>query len=226
MSFRGNIKKAFPIKLIDSCIKNFSQEKTDQETSHINSWKKDLVIVLLFLGLLSYDLRTHVKNSISKNSPFGKIRVIFKSSTHISNFFQFKDKMPYCLCSNIIHKFSCGGWNATYYNKTGQHLSIRVGKHSFVSPSTGKKSKSRNSTTIKYHMLFCDHILFIDDFKILATSYSDFHVKFKESLLISTGEPILNKKWNVTTSSPIWMVHSIRNYILMIFIIVAIIVLM
>ena len=74
-------------------------------------------------------------------------------------------------------------------------------------------------------MLFCDHILSNDDFKILATSYSDFHVKFKESLLISTGEPILNKKWSVTTSSPIWMVHPIRNYIL-IFIIVTIIVLM
>ena len=42
-------------------------------------------------------------------------------------------------------------------------------------------------------MLFCNRIVSIDDFKVLATSDLDFHVKVKESLLISCGEPILNK---------------------------------
>ena len=49
------------------------------------------------------------------------------------------------------------------------------------------------SAAIKYYMRFCDHILSIDDFKILATSDSNFHVKVEESLLISRDEPILNK---------------------------------
>ena len=51
-------------------------------------------------------------------------------------------------------------------------------------------------------MLFCDHILLIDDVKILATSDSDFHVKVKESLLISRDEPILNKN---ETSLPLYL---------------------
>ena len=103
--------------------------------------------------------------------------------------------MPYCLHSNVIYKFSCGRYNATYYGGTCRHLSIRVGEHLGVSPLTGKKSKSKKSTStaVKDHMLFCDHIVSIDDFKILATSDSDFHVKVKESLLISRDEPILNK---------------------------------
>ena len=42
-------------------------------------------------------------------------------------------------------------------------------------------------------MLFCDHVVSIDDFKILATGESDFHVKVKESFLISRDEPILKK---------------------------------
>ena len=46
-------------------------------------------------------------------------------------------------------------------------------------------------------MLFCDRIASIDDFKVLATSDLDFHVKVKESLLISCGEPILNKDKNL-----------------------------
>ena len=49
------------------------------------------------------------------------------------------------------------------------------------------------STGINDHMIFCDHIVSIEEFKILATSDSYFHVKVKESLLMSYDEPILNK---------------------------------
>ena len=92
----------------------------------------------------------------------------------------------------------------TYCGKTCRHLSVRVGEHLGVSPLTGKKSKSKKSksTAVKDHMLFCDHIVSIDDFKILATSYSDFHAKVKESLLISRDEPILNKNG---TSLPLYL---------------------
>ena len=90
--------------------------------------------------------------------------------------------MPHCLGSNIICKFSCDRCNATYYDETCRHLSVRDGEHSGVSPLTGKKSKSKKS-----------HIVSIDDFKILATSDLDFHVKVKESLLISRDELILNQ---------------------------------
>ena len=101
--------------------------------------------------------------------------------------------MPYCLRSNVVYKFSCGRCNATYYGETCRNLSVRVVEHSGVSPLTGKKSKSKKSTAVKDHMLFCDHIVSIDSFKILATSDSGFHVKVEESLLVSRDEPILNK---------------------------------
>ena len=101
-------KNAFPIKLIDSCIKSFLNKRLTEKPVTLTAEKKDLVIVLPFLGKLSLDLRARVKSSISENLPFCKIRVIFKSSTHICNFFQFKDKMPYCLRSNVVYKFSCG----------------------------------------------------------------------------------------------------------------------
>ena len=195
-------KNAFPIKLIDSYIKSFLNKRLTEKPVTLTAEKKDLVIVLPFLGKLSLDLRTCLPNTISKNLPFCKIRVVFKSSTCISNFFQFKDKMPYCLHSNAVYKFSCGRCNATYYGKTCQHLSIRVGKHTGVSPLTGKNSKSKKSTTVKDHMLFCDHIVYIDDFKSLAPSDSDLHVKVKQSLLISRDEPILNKN---QTSLPLYL---------------------
>ena len=98
------------------------------------------------------------------------------------------------MCANVVYKFSCGRCNvATNYGETCQHLSVRVGEHSDVSPLPGKKSKSKKPTAVKDHMLFCDRIVSIDDFKILATNDSDFYVKVKESLLTSCDEPILNK---------------------------------
>ena len=41
-------------------------------------------------------------------------------------------------------------------------------------------------------MLFCDHVVFLEDFKILASSNSEFDFKIKQSLLISRDKPELN----------------------------------
>ena len=158
--------------MTDSCVKNFLNKRLTEKPVTVTAENKDLVIVLPLLGKLLLDLRTRLRNSISKNLPFCKIRAIFKSSTRISNFFQFKDKMLYCLRSNVVYKFSCARCNATYYCETCRHLSVRVGQHLSVSPLTGKKSKSIKSTAVKDQMIFCDHIVSIDDFKILATSDS------------------------------------------------------
>ena len=69
-------------------------------------------------------------------------------------------------------------------------MNIRVDEHSGVSPLTGKKSKAKTITAIKDHMLFCDHAVSLDDFKILASSNSEFHLKIKESILISRGSQL------------------------------------
>ena len=134
-------KNAFPINLIDSCIKNFLNKRLTEKPATLTAEKKNLVIVLPCPGKLLLHLRTCLRNSISKNLPFCKIRVIFKSSIRISNFFQFKDKTSYCFRSNVIYEFSCGRCNATYYGQICQYLSVRVGEHSGVSPLTGKISK-------------------------------------------------------------------------------------
>ena len=137
-------KNAFPIKLINGCIRSFLNKRLTEKPVILTAEKKDLVIILPFLGKLSPDLRTCLKNSISENLPFCKSRIIFKSSTRIPNFFQFKDKMSYCLYSNVVHKFLCDRCNATYYSEKCRYLSVRVGEHLRVSPLTGKKLKSKS----------------------------------------------------------------------------------
>ena len=165
MSSKKNIKK----ERISSCGKN---------PVTLTAEKKNLVIVLPFFGMISLASRTSLKNSISEKLSFLKDIVIFKSSTCISEFFQFKDNISCCLHSSVVCKFSCGRCNATYYSEKCRHLSVRVGEHSGASLLTRKKSISKKYTALKDHMFFCDHIVSIDD---LTTNDSDFHVKVKES---------------------------------------------
>ena len=80
--------------------------------------------------------------------------------------------MPYCLRSNVVYKFLCDRCNATYYDDTCRHISVRVSEHSGVSPLTRKKSKSKKPTAVKDRTLSCDHIVSIDDFEILAITDS------------------------------------------------------
>ena len=155
--------------------------------------KKELFIALPYLGNLSLAIRIRLQNSINKNLPLCKIKVIFKSTKRLSKFFHFKDKVPFSLQLNVGYKFSCDRCNATYYGKTYWHLNIRVGEHSGVSPLTGKKLKAKATTAIKDHMLLCDHVVSLKDFKILASSNSEFHLKIKESLLIARDKPELNR---------------------------------
>ena len=131
-------KNAFPIKLVDNCIKTFLNKKFLHTPVALAVEKKELFIALPYLGNLSLAIRTPFQNSINENLPFCKIKVIFKSTTCLSNFFRFKDTVPFNLRPNVVYKFSCGRSNATYYGETCQHLSISVGEHSGVSPLTGK----------------------------------------------------------------------------------------
>ena len=102
---------------------------------------------------------------------------LFLYPRHVSKFFRFKGKVPFNLRSSVVYKLSCGRCNATCYGETCQHLSIRVGEHSGVSPLTGKNWKAKTTTAIKDYMLICDHVISLEDFKILASSNSEFHFK-------------------------------------------------
>ena len=73
-----------------------------------------------------------------------------------------------------------------------------------VPPLNEKKSKSKTTTAVKGHMLFCDYIVSQRDFKILTSSNSEFEIKIKGSLLISRDKPELNRN---EKSLPLYLFH-------------------
>ena len=186
-------KNHFPKILIDKCIKIFLNRRYTQRINEVGVAKKELFLVLPYLGKSSVALRSQLQSYIHKNISFCKVKVIFKSPIRLNSFFHFKDKIPPCLRSNVVYKFTCGSCNATYYGETCRHLKVRAGEHSGISPLTGKRTNSKISTAVKDHMLICDYKVDFEDFEVLTLCNNAFFLKIKESLLISRDQPVLNR---------------------------------
>ena len=66
-------------------------------------------------------------------------------------------------------------------------------KHQGVSPQTGKIVKGTLSTSVRDHILECDHIVTWDDFKVMERESNHWLLKIKESLFIKRYKTSLNK---------------------------------
>ena len=77
--------------------------------------------------------------------------------------------------------------------KTFRLMEVRVSKYQGVSPRTGKHLKGTLSTSVRDHMLDCNHVVAWDDFKVLGRESNHWLLEIKESLFIKRDRPSLNK---------------------------------
>ena len=185
-------KSSYPHDFIDKCIKEFLDRVLTRKVVVSTVSKKDLMIVLPYLGKLSLQIRTRINHVMKNKLPHCKFQTVFLTKCNLIIFFTFKDKIHVFLCSGIVYIFNCGGCNATYYGKTKHHFKVRMCEQLGVSALTGKRVKGDNKSAIKEHHLFCNHSSSFDDFSILASNNSDFKVTLMESLLIERDHIPLN----------------------------------
>ena len=186
------LKNGYPKKIFDACVFQFLNKFLEPKPVTLTVPKKELFIVLLFIGSMSGVIKTGLSKALQKRLPFCKLRVIFKSTNCLKSFFNFKDVWPEPLRSCQIYKFTCGSGSASYTGKTFRHLKVRVSGHQGVSPRTDKIVKGTLSTSVRDHMVQCDHIVTRDDFKVLGRESNHWHLEFKESLFIKRDKPSLN----------------------------------
>ena len=187
------IKNGYPSKFVDKCIFKFMNKKFAPISTVLTVPKKELNIILPYLGKNSLILKTNLTKTFSKNLRFCKVRVIFKTASTLKSYFRFKNVVPEVLRSCQIYKFTCGRCNASYIGKTFRHMKVRISEHQGVSPRTGKRVKGTMSTSVRDHMLFCDHSVSYHDFSVLGRESSHYLLETKESLFIKRDKPTLNK---------------------------------
>ena len=187
-------RNEYPNKVIDKCIKTFLNKLFIPKKCVQTAEKKQVLIVLPFLGPLSFEIRSRLQKCFKNYLPFCSLKVVYQSKNRLSSVFQFKDKITDSkLSSHLVYKFLCSCCNATYYGQTQRHIYVRACEHLAITPLTGKTVKTPKKSSIFDHMLLEGHKSSFDNFSILLKENNSFKLQVKESLLISRDKPILNR---------------------------------
>ena len=172
---------------------NFLNKLYTKKQVYLTAERKKLLIVLPFLGSLSFKIRKRLSSCLKKHLPHCELITVFRSKNRFSKLFQFKDRIPDFLRSNLIYKFSCSCCNATYYGETERHLFVRASEHLGITPLTQKRVKCPKKSAIGEHILMTGHQSSYDNFSIIAFDNNSFKLRLKESLLIKKDNPELNR---------------------------------
>ena len=186
-------KNEYPQFFIDKCIKKYLNKLFVPKRIIHTVDKKQVLLVLPFLGPLSFEIRSRLQKCLKNYIPYCSLKVVYQSKSRISNLLHFKDVVNTKLSSHIVYKFICSCCNATYYGQTQRHFFVRASEHLGITPLTGKFIKTPKKSANFDHMLLDGHKASFDNFSILLKENNTFRLQLKESLLISRDKPILNR---------------------------------
>ena len=149
--------------------------------------KKEVLIVLPFLGHHSKHLTKQLRSCINKFYGIFNITIVFQNTRRIKSFFPYKDKIAPSFRSKVVYRANCWDCNDFYIGKTKRRLRDRKTEH-FKALTT-----NCHESAIADHVFLTNHRIKWHHFEILATGRSDMYCKIKESLLIRDLKPALNE---------------------------------
>ena len=139
-----------------------------------------------------HECRTKLRKSLKGILSCCKLQIVFKSQNKLANAFGFKDHIPKELTSGGVYKFCCGLCNESYYGEYERHLNVRIREHIGISPLTKKKGKLKGSS-VSDNLLLCSQSPYFGNCNELTKENSKFVVGLKESLLLLSDKPSLNR---------------------------------
>ena len=85
---------------MNQCNTKFLNEISKK--SLISWFLKELTFVLPCLGKPSLDLRTRLRQTIERDLPYCKLKVMFRSKCRLKTLFRFKNPFEEKICSGIL----------------------------------------------------------------------------------------------------------------------------
>ena len=166
-------------------VLNRQQNRQREQTTTVP--KKEILVILPFLGLQSNVITKQLKACINKFYGCIDLRVFFQSNHRIKAFFPYKDRFNRSQMSKVVYKASCWDCQDFYIGKTKRRLHDRKTEHFKAITGTSHASAIADHVTSTGHNFKWDH------FDILDKGRSDVHCKIKETLLIRDLKPALNE---------------------------------
>ena len=120
--------------------------------------------------------------------------IILSNPLKISNFFQYKDRLPKSMSASLIYEFSCtlGSVPVSYVGSTKRHLYQRIAEHAGRSARTNSILSSPPHSSIREHSATCMCSISIDNFKSLGSAQDEISLRILESIHILKKRPSLN----------------------------------
>ena len=174
--FTFDVKKVYRLFYHDKPVESHDPVHTVE--------KKDVLLILPYLGSLSDNLEKSVKSIVHSAYNQVNLKVVFRTSFRIKHLFQLKDVIPKRLKSKVVYGIHCSGCEDFYVGKTKRHLITRFNEH----------TDFRNTSAVTRHLIDTDHVVNLDDVKILAIGNSDDEneLYIKETFVIKQLKPSLN----------------------------------
>ena len=99
------LKNGYPLSFIDNCFKTFVDKLFIKHPQLITVEKKNLFLLLSYLGEISLQTRTTLRKSLKSLLNSCKLQIVFKSQRKLLNVFHFKDCLPSDLVSGVVYKY-------------------------------------------------------------------------------------------------------------------------
>ena len=181
------LKNNFPPALLDAVIKNFTEKKLNNnqeiEKETVTSVPKlQLFLKLPYLGDSSKSFERTITSFVQTAFNQVELKVVFSTTTRISDLFRVKDFIPKRLKSSVVYGIYCTNCSGFYVGKTKRHLKKRFDEHRDV----------RKLTAVSTHMISTNHDIDFNNVKVLANGNTDTELLIKESLIIKQLKPSLN----------------------------------
>ena len=188
-------KNGYPSRFVDRCIFKFFNKIFETRVTITTVPKKEFLLVLPYLGTNSFNVKNALTRSFREHLPFSQLKIIFKSSSRLSSWFQFKDVIPKSLMSGVIYKYTCAGCNLCYIGSTKRYWEKRLEEHMHRSALTGKRLSGMQVFAPMQHMRSdaCSRdAMSREEFTVIGREKNPYLLRLKESIFICSEKPKLN----------------------------------
>ena len=186
-------RNGYPGNFIEKCVFHFFNKMYQPKIAIPTVPKREVQIILPFLGASSWSMKNNLQKTFNKILPFCDLKIIFKTGTKMSSYFKFKDTLPKSLRSGVIYQFNCAKCNLSYVGSTWRFWERRLQEHLHISALTGEPLNGCQIYPPMQHTKHtCQYQINRDDFKIIGTEKNHYLIRIKESLFIYKLKPRLN----------------------------------
>ena len=113
----GLSRNGYPRGIISHNMNDVVNKHQNKPKDIITVPRKEIFIVLPYLGIQSKIVTQQLKSCIYKFYGCFNLKIVFRNTRRIKSFFPYKDKLSRSLRSKVVYKASCWDCNDYYMGK-------------------------------------------------------------------------------------------------------------